>query len=145
MSFDKFRKKSIAEDLGRSNAGGNPVGNLLRQMTLGIRILYDELDESNDWKRRLQYPPTTNSDGFLDLDQQRNPVLIQRRYLHERWIATGTFARIHLLNDEYLNRKVAIKIIKRECDVLAIREKAFVDHLSCVIKRGKSFCKSMNN
>ncbi len=141
MSFNRYRKKSVQERIteAHSHPCSNYMGNLSRVMTIGLVSLYDSINKKHNTK---EAKPHITDEGFLQLNPKPiQATLLNRRYVHETLVATGTFAQIHLFKDLYTAKKVAIKITKAGCDLLSWREKAFLDHILHCEKRGASFCK----
>lgn len=115
------------------------TGNVVRVLTCGLADLYREIDSQTSWSRSEF---NSNADGFLQLKTKPvKPLVLNRRYSHESLVATGTFAQIHLFKDVYTGKSCAIKITKAGCDLLSLRERAFLDHIAMCEKRGASFCK----
>lgn len=145
MSFNRFRKKTVSERIyeAHNNPSTNNVGNVVRIMTFGITKFYETIDEKAKWN-------TSNVDhsignGFLIINNPNaKPILFNKRYIHEKLLATGTFAQIHLFVDTFMNRKVAVKITKANCELLSWREKAFLDHVTSCEKRGLVLCEFIN-
>lgn len=88
----------------------------------------------------------TGTDGFLDLrlHSSTSTVVIGRRYQCQRLLATGTFAQIFVAQDLYLHHNIALKIVKRGCEVLAQREKVLLDILSVSNRLAENYCKPLS-
>jgi serine/threonine protein kinase len=141
MSFNRFRKKPVQERITVIQPlNTKSTGNVVRALTSGLNDLYKVIDSQTSWSRS---DPNSNADGFLQLKVKPvEPLVLNRRYSHESLVATGTFAQIHLFKDIYTGKSCAIKITKAGCDLLSLRERAFLDHVAMCERRGASFCKS---
>lgn len=147
MSFDRSVHINIANALqqSRDERKHNSL-NLLHASTLGLPSLHRDIASKPSWMRTsssLNNLYMTDNDGFLDLRLHSSPstVVIGRRYQCQRLLASGTFAQIIVARDLYMNRNTALKIVKRGCEVLAQREKVFLDILSTSNSIGLSYCK----
>jgi hypothetical protein len=142
MSFNRYKKKTVIERMSEAhnNQSTNASGNILRVLTCGLLALYGSIDEKTNWK--TEKTQSTSAEGFLAINNRHHrSQAFNKRYEHKAIIATGTFAQIHLFEDIFLRRQVALKITKSNCDLLTWREKAFLDHLLNNEKRGQSLCK----
>jgi hypothetical protein len=148
MSFELYQKPTITHKLSccssSASYGVNGV-NIVRFLTQGLQKFYNEDASTNSnlqWSQQYRYLPrpvirTVGDDTFEKVERP----LRHYRYQFEKLIANGTFSQIFLGSDVYKNRNtIAIKLVQQGCELLALREKVFLDHLNS-LQTGSLYCK----
>lgn len=117
--------------------------NLVRRSTMGLSQLFTEISAAKSFGGSVSQFSSNNTDstGRLNIGAC-NPTILKRYKLHEI-IGEGTFCQIYRATDVYLDKHVAIKILRIGYHILGIREVIFLRYFNSIESRGSQHCKRM--
>lgn len=129
---------SIADDLKATDVHILTTGRLVLRATMGLRLLQADIVASECWVA----PPSchTTDDGRLVLSGSSGPMVLKRFRLLKA-IGSGSFSDVFAGEDVLLGRRVAVKVMKKECETLGYREKIILDTIATRNPRGPCYCK----
>jgi serine/threonine protein kinase len=148
--FVKTAIKVVADaekDQGAEAGHQGSFPRVVRRLTLGIKQVYGEIDASRSFGAQniMTYNPTfpTNELGHL-LVGKVSPTIVKRYRLVEQ-VAIGTFSQIFKAIDVYLNKEVALKVIRVGYGSMGARESSMLHYLASKSLRGHHNCKTLRS
>jgi hypothetical protein len=144
MSFEIYQKKNISTKLKLfSNSQPPEISNVTVSMTVGLNKLFSNIQTNQRLPLLIPNPRgLTNDEGHFET---KGNVTLLKKYKITDSIGNGACSTVYLAEDVASQKLAALKSIRKNFEILCVREKLFLDHLKYLrVQNLNSPCKLFN-